>query len=187
MPHTLKQRWLNSLPFAHLILENILTKELCSDLIALLERVVWKESQESFFKIQRMSYGADVETVSNLLRDVAEPSIKAELENALCVDLPIPAGFGFQKYVPGTGIGSHTDSEANAARFVLNLNRGWTPEDGGIWLLSDNYQLRPQPKFIVPKNNSGFGFVPGKNTYHALSERNSSEAYAIIFEFLLCR
>lgn len=185
MSPSLTQRWLSEVPFGHLVLENILTAELCSNLVELLETFFWKESQESFFKIQKLLDSADAKLLSGLLRDAAEPSIKAELENALRVGLRAPAHFGVQKYVQGNGIGPHTDSNVKAARFVLNLNRGWIPRDGGIWLLSDNNQLLPEPQFVAPINNSGFGFVPGENTYHALSERNSSEAYAIIFEFPL--
>lgn len=183
MPQSSKKRWLGTAPFRHLLLENILDDNLCSDLITFLEKVVWKKSEEKFYTFQKILNDDDVEALSGLLRANAEPSIRTELEDALRVNLPVPARFAAQKYLRGAGVGPHTDSGVSAARFVLNLNRRWTPNDGGIWLLADNSQFLPEPEFVVPVNNSGFGFVPGRNTYHALSERNSSEAYAIVFEF----
>jgi len=120
-----------------------------------------------------------------MLRNEAASLIRIDLQDALRIDLPVPVRFMAQKYVQGAAIGPHRDYELKAVRFILNLNRGWGPNDGGIWVLSDNNQLSPEPEFIAPINNSGFGFVPGSNTYHALSARASSESYAVIFEFPL--
>lgn len=167
-------------------MENILTHEVSSDIIAFLEGVDWKDARGSFFSFQEIAHSADIETLREFLaRTKVESLIRVELEDALHLDLYTPVRFGTQKYTPGSGVGPHTDSEVRAARFILNLNRGWSPSDGGIWLLSNNDQLLPEPEFIAPANNSGFAFVPAKDTYHALSERSSAESYALILEFPL--
>lgn len=178
--------WRNTQPFNHVLLENVLANDVSADILAFLEGIVWKEVRGSFFSFHEVPNNIDRDALTDLLLSQrAESLIRDNLENGLQITLSLPVRFGVQKYVQGAGIGPHTDNELSAARFILNLNRGWTPSDGGIWLLSDNNQLLPEPEFIAPANNSGFGFVPGRSTYHALSERNVSEAFAIIFEFPL--
>lgn len=184
MSQHLRRAWRNAKPFCHLVLEDILANDAFADILAFLEGIVWKESQGSFFSFQEVLNSIDFQTLSRLLLSTqADSPIRNELENGLHINLSESVHFGFQKYTKGAGIAPHTDNELRAARFILNLNRGWIPTDGGIWLLSDNNQLLPEPEIIVPVQNSGFGFVPGQNTYHALSERTRSESYAVIFEF----
>jgi hypothetical protein len=180
-----KQQWLRTSPFEHLLLQSALTNNLCADIFNILEQVVWKNSFESFYSIQKILHETDIEALNSLLRADAESEIRNRMEDVLRIDLGASATFTAQKYIVGDGIGPHTDSDVRAARFVFNLNRGWAPTDGGIWLLGTNSQFLPEPEYIAPVHNCGFGFVPEKNTYHALSQRNSSEAYAIIFEFPL--
>jgi hypothetical protein len=169
-----------------LLLENVLSDRSYSDVMVLLETIDWKDSQGSFFSFQEIKRSVDIESLRCLLVDAGlESSVRVELEKRLRIDLAPSVRFGVQKYTKGAGVGPHTDGEVRSARLILNLNRGWIPPHGGIWLLSDNSRLLPKPEFIAPANNSGFAFVPAENTYHALSERNSSEAYAVILEFPL--
>ena len=184
MSQPLRKRWVSKTPFKHLLLENVLANEVFTGILAFLEGAVWKESRESLFSFKKIPSSADIKSLNSLLfQSQADSLIRFELENALQISLSQPVRLVAQKYMPGSGIGPHTDSEVRAARFILNLNRAWTPSDGGIWLLSDNNKLSPEPEFVAPVSNSGFGFVPGRNTYHALSERNFSDSYALILEF----
>jgi hypothetical protein len=87
------------------------------------------------------------------------------------------------KYERGTGIGAHTDRGVTEFRFVLNLNRIWELSHGGVWILSTTSDLSEQTRYVAPIHNTGFGFRPGVNTYHALSERFVGVAYALVFRF----
>ena len=87
------------------------------------------------------------------------------------------------KYDPGTAIGTHTDRGVTEFRFVLNLNRNWELSHGGVWILSSAPDLSKQTRYTAPIHNTGFGFGPGVNTFHALSERFVGTSYALVFRF----
>jgi len=170
-------------PFEHVLIEQGLDQETCTKLLNFVDVASWRESRGAFFSFQQINDQKELEMLADLLRGAAVLSeVRAELERTLHVDLRNPHHFGIQRYIKGGGIGPHTDNEIAAARLVLNLNRGWLPADGGIWLLSKNKRLRA-PRFIAPLSNSGFAFVPANNTYHALSQRTNSVSYALIIEF----
>jgi hypothetical protein len=178
--------WLNAAPFKHILLDDVLAEDVCRNAVVFLETIHWMETRDPLFAFHVNVSCDDPERLWNLVpRSIIEASIRTELACGLEIELTKPVRLGLQKYVDGSGIGPHTDSDLKVARFILNLNRGWTLNQGGIWLLSDNDQFLPAPMFVAPKNNAGFGFVPARNTYHALSERVASESYALIFEFPL--
>jgi hypothetical protein len=178
------KHWLMTRPFPHLLLEDVLSEGLPSKILSFLEGVAWKHNRGSFFEFQEILNGSDLHSLRSTLASTnMEALVRFELENSLQIPLSNPLYFGVQKYAQHSGISSHTDADVKAVRFILNLNRGWSPRDGGIWLLAENYELWPDPEFVIPKNNFGFAFVPGTQTFHALSERISSESYAIILEF----
>ena len=170
-------------PFPHVLIDEVLNNSQCLILCRYLERLQWKKSQSRF-------YGFDVAPKGHLLEMLLPDSIISAIIRATLRLPRISRGgkvrISAHRYRPGDGIGPHTDAGVHAYRFILNLNRGWSPEDGGMWLLSDNARLT-EPVLIAPKNNSGFGFATGPRTFHALAERSASEAYSVIFEFALGR
>jgi Rps23 Pro-64 3,4-dihydroxylase Tpa1-like proline 4-hydroxylase len=85
-----------------------------------------------------------------------------------------------QRYGAGDGIGAHTDLGTPEIRMVLNLNRGWTPNDGGIWVLASDSALKKQTYYLPSLSNTGFAFATHDSSFHSLSVYRGSEAFVLV-------
>lgn len=55
----------------------------------------------------------------------------------------------------GDGIAPHTDRQLPNVRVVLNVNRRWQMNDGGIWALSSDAALRQNTSYLPALSNTG--------------------------------
>jgi|HubBroStandDraft_4_1064222.scaffolds.fasta_scaffold238600_3 Rps23 Pro-64 3,4-dihydroxylase Tpa1-like proline 4-hydroxylase len=170
-------------PFPYVIGEEFLRPDDASDVLTALERCSWTAVAGKHFEFGELQ---NVNLLEMIVQKLNERRVSSAVRDLLTTAFKIPLSTTMQaaahRYRPGEGIGPHTDEGVKAARFILNLNRDWKPEHGGIWLLGNNIQLQPAEP-LAPKSNSGFGFISGPETYHAMSERTFGESFAFIFEF----
>ncbi len=85
------------------------------------------------------------------------------------------------KYSAGDGIAPHTDRQFPDVRLVLNVNRRWQMEEGGIWMLSSHANLKPFTTYLPASSNTGFAFSAGANTFHALARYVGEGMYCLVF------
>src|ERR1043165_3362799 len=171
-------------PYRHLLIEELLEDSQWNELLNLLEATEWTESQQEFFSFGRIATAkAFNQLAESVTRTGVVPTLETQFTAAFGIEVLGPVRYSFQRYTPGSGIGPHTDRQVGSLRFVLNLTRNWRPDYGGIWLLSNRSNPSSDTAFVVPLNNSGFAFVPNERTFHALSDRTSNQAFAVIFEF----
>lgn len=175
------------IPFPHIKIAPLISVKEAEELLRLLDNMVWKRTTQEFYEFN-IPTDLDKKTLQHLLSSWRiGDRIRTYLQSYLDVHLGGEAIIDSHQYVPGTGIGVHTDGSAREARFVLNLNRGWQSSQGGVWVLSQNSNLKQFARYLPPLHNTGFGFLTRGGSYHALSERFSSSSYAVIFRFRIKR
>lgn len=171
-------------PFPHVKVAPALNAEKATKILRLLDDMVWKRVTEEYYEFNVLSVQSQKEELQQcLLNWRIEDTIHVYLETYLDTSLTQKAIIEPHQYLPGTGIGVHTDGSVEEARFVLNLNREWRSDQGGVWILSRGSDLKPPVIYLPPIHNTGFGFMTAKASYHALSERFSAVAYTLVFRF----
>lgn len=171
-------------PFTHLKVAPVLRTEEAEELLSTLDRMDWQRRKQAFYEFDVVTDQRFRDNLrGRLIRYRTIDRIRDWLERCLSTQLVPKAIVDLHRYSPGTGIGVHTDGPTAEARFVLNLNCSWRPSQGGIWVLSARSNLKPPVHFLPPLHNTGFGFLTNAASYHALSERLVSVAYAVVFRF----
>jgi hypothetical protein len=171
-------------PFRHFLVAPVLDAGVAAHLLDQLEDLKWRRNLGARFCFDVPEPSSDYLA----FHDSIVSSSKFEvLSDALFATYRLRDmqlfNIDLHKYGPGAGIGTHTDQGVDEFRFVLNLNRNWELSHGGVWILSSSSDLSKQTRYAAPIHNSGFGFRPGVNTFHALSERFAGTSYAIVFRF----
>lgn len=171
-------------PFTHVQVAPVLKAKEAEELLSVLERMDWQRRKQAFYEFDTVTNQQSRENLQErLVRSRTIDRVRGWLEQYLSTQLVPDTIVDLHRYSPGTGVGVHTDRPTVEARFVLNLNRSWQPNQGGIWVLSSRSDLKPPVHFLPPLHNTGFGFLTSMNSYHALSERLVSVAYAAVFRF----
>ncbi len=84
----------------------------------------------------------------------------------------------------GDGIGVHNDNTPSEFRLVVQLNRGWKLDFGGIAIFFDsNSQLKPARAYL-PHSNSAVAFRTDHRSYHAVTDVFGGTRYSLIFVFV---
>lgn len=168
------------LPFKHVIFASLLSDRRERSTIRLLEETAWQEHSGSFFRfripIERDTRSQFIEHLRDVFLSASMISVIEELfECRLGKEVQLEV----HKYLAGDGIGPHTDSSRPEIRCVLNLNRSWRKEDGGIWILASDASLRTSAAFLPALSNTGFIFSTCDRSFHALSKYNGKEIYGL--------
>jgi hypothetical protein len=77
-----------------------------------------------------------------------------------------------QRMEPGQQARVHTDRPLlgfEAARLIVQLQRGWEPGDGGVFCLHPDAAGLVTAWERPPRHNQGFGFVMGLRSFHSVS------------------
>lgn len=171
-------------PFPHIKVAPVLSQGSAEELLRLLDDMIWRRTIQQYYEFNIPAVSDEKERLCHhLSRWRTENVIRCYLGKNLSASLGREAEVDIHQYLPKTGVGVHTDGPAREARFVLNLNRGWYPDQGGVWILSENSDLKQPVSYIPPLHNTGFGFLTTAGSYHALSQRFSSTSYALVFRF----
>jgi len=111
------------------------------------------------------------------LKSKVGDQFKAELGN----DIDVAA----HKLVPGQRIRIHNDfiSGQKTYRLIIQLNRVWRDEDGGLILLFNSSDPADIHKAFGPGHNTAIGFVVSPKSNHAVSVIHSGERFTLIYSF----
>lgn len=171
-------------PFPTLIAYPFAPERAVSLILERLEAANWTPVSEDFYEFDvccdATARSAGIRT---MLEDLIAPVALEGLLRPLGVSQTNDLQISVHRFAPEHTIGVHTDLDAHAVRLVINLNRDWSPEDGGVWILSTSSDLSENRRLIPPVNNSAFAFATGPNSFHALSQRQRGIGYAAVFSF----
>jgi hypothetical protein len=170
-----------SSPFPHQLIAPIFENRVEGVLLDLLDSFEWERRETGFYRFdiptlaQDRARTRDVVSGSKLLNER-----RSEFERVFDCRLSQSFRLEIHRYVDGCGIGPHTDAGTPEVRFVMNLNRAWKPEDGGVWILSSDLVFRRDCCSYLPSlSNTGFVFSTSKASYHALSTYSAGTIYGL--------
>jgi len=88
----------------------------------------------------------------------------------------------------GASLRPHTDLAPLrfTHRLIVQLNRGWARENGGLLCLAgDEHSCSQQesPKLMVPVHRSAFAFKVSDRSFHSVTRVESGERYTLSYTF----
>ena len=85
----------------------------------------------------------------------------------------------------GQRIRLHNDFIAHAEthRLLIQLNRSWKDENGGLLLFFNSNDPSDIHKVFRPVHNSAVGFAIAPESYHAVSTLHTGERFTLVYSF----
>lgn len=180
-PRTLVE--IRSNPFKHAVIAELLPANDAESLLLWLEQTQeWTLRSKSFYT----HYAIDLAglLVHDATLTICSRYFLLNLRNLMqeCFGVAFAKGVAVwaHKQIIGQGIGPHTDRSQDEYRLVLQLNRGWTPRNGGLCLLFN--QGLPIVAY-APMCNSAIAFRTDNKAFHAVTEVIEGTRYSIVFVF----
>jgi Rps23 Pro-64 3,4-dihydroxylase Tpa1-like proline 4-hydroxylase len=89
------------------------------------------------------------------------------------------------KLVQGQRIRLHNDfvPGQETHRLLIQLNRGWKNEDGGLLLLFNSSDPADIHKAFRPIHNTALGFIVSPTSHHAVSTVHGGERFTLVYSF----
>lgn len=90
------------------------------------------------------------------------------------------------KLVSGQRIRLHNDFNAGqeSHRLLIQLNRGWTDDDGGLLMLFNSSDPSDIHKVFRPIHNTALAFAVSPGSNHAVSTVHANHRFTLVYSFL---
>lgn len=136
----------------------------------------WELHLERATLPETLSELLDPDFVEKLKLRLLVPIISADLE---LVEVTA------HKLLAGQTIRIHNDyiEDAESHRVLIQLNRGWRDEQGGLLMLFGSSSSGDVQRVIRPLHRSAFGFSISDRSFHAVSTIAAGERYTLVYSF----
>jgi hypothetical protein len=183
----LERREVIEAPFRYATFEQCLPAPACERILCWLEtNAPWNHVQTDFYEQNEFSCWESTDPAAALLRSEGLLSgLRGGLAALFGRELKPEATIVAHRLTPGHRIGIHNDHLENAEthRFVIQLNRGLTDPDGGLFMLFNSADPADVHNILRPTSGSGFAFEISPSSYHAISQMHSNVRYSIVYSF----
>jgi len=111
--------------------------------------------------------------------------LRCEVGGIFDTTLADPVDVTAHKLVPGQRIRIHNDfiPGRETHRLLLQLNRNWTEDCGGMLLLFQKPEPDGVRRMIRPSSCSGLGFAISPDSHHAVSTVHKGERFTLVYSF----
>jgi Rps23 Pro-64 3,4-dihydroxylase Tpa1-like proline 4-hydroxylase len=175
-------------PFDHAVAMDALPGELVDDLLAWMEQdAPWTLRLASFYEQWELPLDAGV--LPPHLRSLCAPSTIDHLARTMLAPLtatPLQlTEITAHKLVEGQTIRIHNDflGEGETYRLLVQLNRGWRDDQGGLLMIFASASADDLARVIRPTHGSAFAFAISPRSFHAVSSIRTGERYTLVFSF----
>jgi Rps23 Pro-64 3,4-dihydroxylase Tpa1-like proline 4-hydroxylase len=181
---------LNVEPFPHLKIPALLHEEDAQLALNWLHtnapwelRVEHFYEQEEFSLLESSSLPDEVKFL--LMPSFIEPIREAIRTNFGLAELPTVADVNAHRLTPGQTIRVHNDfiDGEETHRLLVQLNSGWTTENGGLLMLFNGPTPEELHSIIMPKHRSAFAFQISHRSFHAVSQIKAGKRYTLVYSF----
>lgn len=147
----------------------------------------WKLVEKDFYEQYEFSL-LDVKLpkpLSFFQQPSALQTIKSKIENIFQTNLSDKIDFSVHKLVAGQRIRIHNDfiPGQESYRLLIQLNCGWSEENGGLLLLFNSNDPADIHKIIMPVHNSALAFKISPNSNHAVSTVYEGGRFTMVYSF----
>lgn len=174
-------------PFPHVLSRWAMSPELADRTLCWLEASApWKLRVASFY--EQWEIHLHQEVLPEDLREILTPSTVARLARELLPDgeagselIEVTA----HRMIAGQTIRIHNDFRlgGEAGRVLVQLNRGWRDDQGGLLMLFGSGNADDVRRVLRPVHGSGFGFRISESSFHAVSTITSGERFTLVYSF----
>jgi hypothetical protein len=178
----------NLRPFPHVVSPAYLPADLAEATLGWLEAdAPWKLHVEDFYEQHECALEPDQlppavapvasrQAVRDYARSLLEPIGSGPLELAQATA---------HRLSGGQSIRIHNDyiEGAETHRVLIQLNRGWSDENGGFLMLFSSPDASDVARVIRPIHRSATAFEISPNSFHAVSPTTAGERYTLVFSY----
>jgi len=166
-------------PYPYFTVEPAFSPAVGACLEALFEQdLPWREHGGAFYEVRNCDS-----------TDRIDPHVLAAVVERMrtLTGLPLTARVAVtaQTMAPGQRIGVHSDRPLvgfEAVRLVVQWNRGWRAEDGGVLQVHDDEAGTRVCATAAPRFNSALGFIMHPGSYHSVTETTKPRR-TLVFNF----
>lgn len=175
-------------PFPHSFSPNTFNTEFSMELLSWLEKSApWTLVETDFYEQYEFSF-YDINLPSRLLSLVDDEylyQVKQFMENEFAITLDDKIDCTAHKLIPGQRIRLHNDfiPGMETHRLLIQLNRGWIDENGGMLMLFNSTDPSDLGKIYRPIHNSAFAFEISAKSNHAVSTIKGGERFTLVYSF----
>lgn len=175
-------------PFHYIVSPEAFDPEASRTILAWLEsEAPWALVEADFYEQFECSlWDVQLPTSLSFLREHAFlAAIKKRITELFEVDLGHRVEITAHKLVPGQRIRLHNDfiPGAETHRLLIQLNRGWQDDNGGLLLFFNSADPADIHKIFLPVHNSAVGFTITPTSYHAVSTIHTGERFTLVYSF----
>ena len=179
---------MSSKPFPYFVSPEALQPDISQLVLAWLETdVPWQLVKTDFYEQFEFSlWDVRLPRSLNFLRSpFFLTAIRERLERVFEAELKEHPDVTAHKLTPGQRIRLHNDfiSGAETHRLLIQFNKGWPDESGGLLLFFHSDDPADIHKIFRPQHNSAVGFALTKNSYHAVSTIHAGERFTLVYSF----
>ncbi len=176
------------LPFAHTTAMGALGSKLAEATLDWMEAdAPWALRIADFY--EQWELHLERETLPEPLADLLDPNLVDSLREKM-LDPIIGSDLELlevtaHKLLGGQTIRIHNDFMENTEshRILIQLNRGWSDEQGGLLMLFGSGNSADVQRVMRPLHRSGFGFSITDRSFHAVSTIAEGERYTLVYSF----
>lgn len=181
-------RTLRPLPFAHAIQEQSLSDVDSQAILDWFETSApWKLKVAGFYQQYEFSFhGLPLpERLKSIFSEVAVCALRKSIERLFAVSLSAKVDICAHKLISNQVIKIHNDfiQGQETHRVLIQLNRGWTEENGGILMIFAKNTTESLHSAFLPLHNTSFAFEISPESFHAVSTIKSGERFTLVFSF----
>jgi Rps23 Pro-64 3,4-dihydroxylase Tpa1-like proline 4-hydroxylase len=175
-------------PFAHSVALSMFTAAFAENILQWFERdAPWQLRVESFYEqyelnLQKANPPAALQA---LIADETIEKLSCCMLGPLTQDPLILTEANAHKLLPGQKIKIHNDyiDGMETHRVLVQLNRNWIDENGGMLMLFSGPNPGDVARVIRPMHGSATGFEISPTSFHAVSTIHAGERYTLVYSF----
>ena len=174
-------------PFPHVVSREAMLPELAARTLLWMEASApWKLRIASFY--EQWELHLDDTCLPEDLRKLLSPAmIEGFASDLLPDDLRAPELIEVtaHRMLAGQTIRIHNDFRVGGEthRALIQLNRGWADDQGGLLMLFGSGRADDVRRVIRPVHGSGFGFRISDRSFHAVSTITRGERFTLVYSF----
>jgi Rps23 Pro-64 3,4-dihydroxylase Tpa1-like proline 4-hydroxylase len=179
-------------PFPHLAIPEILSRAAADRVLAWLRTSApWRLRVESFY--EQYEFSLVSEDGSAIARELAGERLVESVRELICSHFEISGHLTLvdvsaHKLTRGQTIRIHNDAieGEETHRVLIQLNDGWSLDQGGLLMLFGSRAPEDLRSVIEPTNRSAFAFEISGRSFHAVSTVKAGERFTLVYTFRDC-
>lgn len=183
---------LQDIPFRYQTIQECLDKKEAHDLLEWLDNdAPWKLKIAEFYEQYEFSFQDKniPEKIKKIFNKKVIEEARLKTEKIFGVRLSKKVDITAHKLIEGQTIKIHNDfiPGQESHRLLIQLNNGWTQENGGLLMLFNSEAPISIHRAILPIHNTGAIFEISKKSLHAVSTINEGNRYTLVISFFMDR